>query len=269
MRLGIVLLLSFALIFSDSKQDHSSTLRVFIATLISPLEFAASMPTAIFNWFDTNVTSRSDLIKQLNNLQDERLLLQAQAQTLVSLEAENAHLRQLLGSMERQKSRRTVAEILTVDADPNKHLVTINRGISDGAYLGQPVLDARGVLGQIVDLSMLTSKVLLVSDASHAIPVKVLRNGVRAIAKGSGKPNELILEQLPHTIDLKPGDVLITSGLGMRFPDGFPVAVIRQFISIPGNPFASATATTSTDLSRSGLVILLWPEIPTNKSRGN
>lgn len=269
MRLGIVLLLSFALIFSDSKQNHSSAFRVFIATLISPLEFIASVPTTFFNWFDTNVTSRSELIKQLNNLQDERILLKAQAQTLVSLEAENAHLRQLLGSMERQKSRRSVAEILTVDSDPNKHLVTINKGISSGAYLGQPVLDARGVLGQIVDLSMLTSKVLLVTDASHAIPVKVLRNGVRAIAKGTGKPNQLVLEQLPHTIDLKPGDVLITSGLGMRFPDGFPVAVVNQLNSIPGNPFASAAATTSTDLSRSGLVILLWPDIPILIREGN
>jgi rod shape-determining protein MreC len=109
----------------------------------------------------------------------------------------------------------------------------------------------------------MTSKVLLISDSSHAIPVKILRNGVRAIAKGTGEPNELLMEQLPHTVDIKPGDILITSGLGMRFPDGFPVGIVNSFDSIAGNPFASASATTSTDLSRSGLVILLWPDIPT------
>jgi len=228
------------------------------------LEYIVSLPSSVFAWIDEHLTSRTELLDDLKTLKDERVLLQAQAQTMVALEAENANLRALLGSMERKRSKRTVAEILNVDSDPTQHLVTVNKGTNDGVYLGQPVLDARGVLGQVVDVSLMTSKVLLITDHSHAIPVKVLRNGIRAIAKGTGKPNQLLLEQLPHTTDLKAGDVLITSGLGMRFPDGFPVAVINEFNSDSGNPYASASATTSTDLSRSRLVILLWPELMAN-----
>lgn len=231
------------------------------------MEYIVSLPANLFDWIDEHLTSRTDLLEELKTLKDERVLLQAQAQTMVALEAENANLRALLGSMENKRSKRSVAEILRVDSDPTQHLVTVNKGTKDGVYIGQPVLDAKGVLGQVVDVSMLTSKVLLITDHSHAIPVKVLRNGIRAIAKGTGKPNQLLLEQLPHTTDLKAGDVLITSGLGMRFPDGFPVAVVNQFNSISGNPYASASATTSTDLSRSRLVILLWPEI-INDSQG-
>ena len=226
-----------------------------------------SLPASVFDWIDEHLTSRTELLDELKTLKDERVLLQAQSQTMVALEAENANLRALLGSMESKRSKRSVAEILRVDSDPTQHLVTVNKGTKDGVYIGQPVLDAKGVLGQVVDVSMLTSKVLLITDHSHAIPVKVLRNGIRAIAKGTGKPNQLLLEQLPHTTDLRAGDVLITSGLGMRFPDGFPVAVVNQFNSISGNPYASASATTSTDLSRSRLVILLWPEI-LNEAQG-
>lgn len=259
-------MLSFVLIFTDSQRKQSSSIRIFIATLISPLELIVSLPSKAFDWMDTSVTSRADLIEQIKLLRDERVLLKAQAQNMVSLETENAHLRQLLGSMERKRNKRSVAEILTVDSDPSKHIVTLNKGTNSDVFLGQPILDSRGVLGQVVDLSLYTSKVLLITDSSHAIPVKVLRNGVRAIAKGTGKANQLILEQLPHTADIKPGDILITSGLGMRFPDGFPVAIVKEFESKPGNPFASASATTSTDLSRSGLVIMLWPNVPSSET---
>lgn len=261
-----MLLLSFALIFSDSHREQSSTVRLFIGTLISPLEYVVSLPNNAFDWIDQHWTSRADLLDELKALKDERVLLMAQSQSLVSLEAENAHLRSLLGSMERKRSRRTVAEILSVDSDPSQHLVTLNKGSREGVYAGQPVLDARGVLGQVVEVSALTSKVLLISDSHHAIPVKILRNGVRAIAKGTGITNQLMIEQLPHTVDIKSGDILITSGLGMRFPDGFPVGVINTFDSVAGKPFASATATTSADLSRSGLVILLWPDIPSDET---
>ena len=248
------------MIFSDSHREQSSTIRLLIATAISPLEYFVSLPTSVFDWIDEHLTSRTELLDDLKTLKDERVLLQAQAQTMVALEAENANLRALLGSMERKRSRRSVAEILRVNSDPTQHLVTVNKGTKDGVFVGQPVLDAKGVLGQVVDVSAMTSKVLLITDHSHAIPVKVLRNGIRAIAKGTGKPNQLLIEQLPHTTDLKTGDILITSGLGMRFPDGFPVAVVNSFNSISGNPYAFASATTSTDLSRSRLVILLWPD---------
>jgi len=247
---------------SDNQRQQTSAIRLFLSTLISPLEYLAAIPAGLLDWADSSMTSRSELMLEIKELRDERMFLKAQAQTMISLEAENAHLRQLLGSLKKERGRRQIAEIMKVNSDPSLHLVTINKGSKDDVYKGQPVLDATGVLGQVIDTSLLTSKVLLITDTSHALPVKILRNGIRAIVKGSGHPNQLMLEQIPHTADIKKGDILVTSGLGMRFPVGFPVAIINGIDNDPGKPFASATATTSADLLRTGLVILLWPNFP-------
>ena len=244
---------------SDSQKQQTSAFRLFLSTLISPLEYLAAIPAGFLDWADTSMTSRSQLMLEIKELRDEQMFLKAQAQTMISLKTENAQLRQLLGSLKKERGRRRIAEILNVNPDPSRHIVTINKGRSDDVYNGQPILDATGVLGQVIESSMLTSKVLLVTDYSHALPVKIVRNGIRVIAKGTGHPNQLVLEQIPHTADIKKGDVLVTSGLGMRFPSGFPVAIVDEVISDPGQPFASALATTTANLLRTGLVILLWP----------
>jgi len=249
---------------SDNQRQQSSAVRIFLSTLISPLEYLVAIPAGFLDWADTSMTSRSELIADIKELRAEQTILKAQAQAMISLEVENAHLRQLLGSLKREKGRRRIAEIMNVDSDPSKHLVTINKGSKDKVYVGQPILDATGVLGQVVVTSPLTSKVLLITDNTHAIPVKILRNGIRAIAKGTGHPNQLVLEQIPHTADIKQGDILVTSGLGMRFPGGFPVAVIQAVNNDHGQAFASASATTSADLLTTGLVVLLWPDHGTN-----
>lgn len=247
---------------SDNQRQQTSAIRSFLSTIISPLEYLAALPAGLLDWADTSMTSRAQLMAEIKTLRDEQIFLRAQAQTMISLEAENAHLRQLLGSLKKERGRRQIAEIMSVDTDPSRHIVTINRGSKEGVYAGQPVLDATGVLGQVISTSLLTSRVMLITDNSHALPVKILRNGIRAIAKGTGDPNQLVLSQIPHTTDIQKGDILITSGLGMRFPGGFPVAVIDAVHSDSGEPFANAAATTSADLLRTGLVILLWPEFP-------
>ena len=256
----MVVALSIFLMISDNQRQQSSAVRVFLSTLMSPIEYLASLPAGFLDWADTSMTSRSQLILDINELRAEQVILKVQSQRMISLESENAHLRQLLGSLKREKGRRRIAEIMSVDSDPSKHIVTINKGNMDSVYIGQPILDATGVLGQVISTSALTSKALLITDTSHAIPVKILRNGIRAIAKGTGSPNQLVLEQLPHTADIKPGDTLVTSGLGMRFPGGFPVATIKTVNNDPGHTFAHAYATTSADLLRTGLVVLLWPD---------
>ena len=247
---------------SDYNKQQTSAIRVFISTLISPLEYLATIPSGLADWADSSMRSRSELNLEIKELRDEQMFLKVQAQKMISLETENAHLRQLLGSVKREKGRRRIAEIMNVNSDPSQHLVTINKGSKDGVYTGQPILDATGVLGQVINTSILTSKALLITDNTHAIPVKSMRNGIRMIAKGSGLANQLILEQIPHTADIKAGDLLVTSGLGMRFPEGFPVAVVDLVIRDTGKPFASASATTSADLLRTGLIVLLWPNFP-------
>ncbi len=244
---------------SDNQRQQTSSIRFFLSTALSPFEFLASLPSGFLDWADTSMTSRSQLMLEIKELRDEQMFLKVQSQKMISLESENAHLRQLLGSLKRERGRRRIAEIMSVDSAPSNHTVTINKGTKDGVYLGQPILDSTGILGQVIDTSVMTSKVLLITDNTHAIPVKILRNGFRAIAKGTGLANQLILGQLPHTADIKPGDVIVTSGLGMRFPVGFPVGTVDSFNTDRGQSFASANVTTSADLLRTGLVILLWP----------
>jgi len=245
---------------SDSQHKQTSAVRLFLSTLISPLELLASIPSGFLEWADTSMTSRSQLEQEIKDLRDEQMFLKVQSQKMITLESENAHLRLLLGSLKRERGKRRVAEIMRVDSDPSKHLVSINRGSKDDVYVGQPVLDATGVLGQVIYTSLITSKVLLITDSKHAIPVKILRTGLRAIAKGTGQSNLLTIDQLPHTSDIRVGDKIVTSGLGMRFPVGFPVGTIDSFDSDQGSSFATAKVTTSADLLRTGLVVLLWPD---------
>ena len=259
--------MSIVLMVSDNQREQTSAVRSLLSTLLSPLEYVAALPSNFLTWVDDSMTSSSSLRRQIKELEDEAMILRVQAQSMIALEAENAHLRQLLGSLKRERGKRRIAEIMSVDSDLAKHLVTINKGTNDEVYNGQPVLDATGVLGQVVENSLLTSKVLLITDVNHAIPVKILHNGIRAIAKGTGNANQLILEQIPHTTDIQIGDVLVTSGLGQRFPAGFPVAEITSINSDKRQPFATATAKTSADLTRTGLVVLLWPDFPSVESR--
>jgi len=245
---------------SDSQYKQTSAIRLFLSTLISPLELLASIPSGFLDWADTSMTSRSQLEQEIKELRDEQMFLKVQSQKMISLESENAHLRLLLGSLKRERGKRRVAEIMHVDSDPSKHLVSINKGAKDGVYIGQPILDANGILGQVISTSLITSKVLLITDTKHAIPVKILRTGFRAIAKGTGQPNTLSIDQLPHTADIKVGDKIVTSGLGVRFPVGFPVGTVDSFDSDQGESFATAKVTTSADLLRTGLVVLLWPD---------
>ncbi len=254
---------------SDNQRQQTSAVRALLSTMISPLEYMVAMPSKFIEWADTSMYSRSELLQEIQELRAEQVILKVQAQKMISLEVENANLRQLLGSIKKKKSRSQIAEIMSVSSNPSRHLVTINRGRKDDVYVGQPVLESTGVLGQVIESSLLTSKVLLITDNSHAIPVKILRNGIRSIAKGTGYPNQLVLDKIPHTTDVKKGDVLVTSGLGLRFPSGFPVAVIESVDHDPGKAFASASATTSADLLRTGLVVLLWTKFPVIKDTGN
>ena len=153
-----------------------------------------------------------------------------------------------------------VAELLSVDSDPFSHQVLINKGALDGVYNGQPVINDQGVVGQVLHVGSTTSRVLLVTDSSHGIPVRVLRNDLRAIASGSGELDKLELRNLPRNTDIQVGDLLVTSGLGGRFPMGYPVAKISRFSYEEGKPFAEVKAVPLAALDRLRYLLLLWPE---------
>src|SRR5690606_78669 len=179
-------------------------------------------------------------------------------QRLAALEMENARLRELLDSTARVGSRALVAEILAVDLDPYRQRFDLNRGLVDGVFVGQALLDAQGVVGQVVNVGALTSEAVLITDADHAVPVTVNRNGLRTIAVGTGDSNRLRLPYLTNNSDIEVGDLLVSSGLGGVFPPGYPVARVVEVKQQPGQSRAEVTAEPMSKLDRDREVLLVW-----------
>ncbi|MNZ34856.1 Cell shape-determining protein MreC [compost metagenome] len=169
-------------------------------------------------------------------------------------------LRELLNSSALVNEKVEVAELIGVDPNPFTHRILINKGERDGVFLGQPVLDARGLMGQVVELMPYTSRVLLLTDTTHSIPVQVNRNGLRAIASGTGNPERLELRHVADTADIKEGDLLVSSGMGQRFPAGYPVATVNEVIHDSGQPFAIVRAIPTAALNRSRYMLLVFSD---------
>lgn len=152
-----------------------------------------------------------------------------------------------------------IAELLSVDLDPYKRQVVINKGSNDGVYPGQPMVDAQGVMGLITNVSPFSSTALLVTDPNHSLPIQLLRNGLRAIVSGSGSANRFELENIPNNSDIKVGDEFVSSGLGCVFPTGYPAGRIVEINTDPSLPFAHVIAEPAAALDRSREVLLVWP----------
>ena len=182
-------------------------------------------------------------------------------QELESLSYENERLRRLLGAASSLQVNYHFAELLRIDLDPFSHRVLINRGRNDGVLSGQAVIDSGGVMGQVESVLPGMAYVILISDPGHALPVQVARTGHRSIIYGSGDTSILRLSELPINIDLQPGDHLLTSGLGERFPAGYPVAEVMSVQREPGQTFAVAYARPLAALDRGREVLLLEPRL--------
>ena len=195
-------------------------------------------------------------------LRAERLLTNARLQRLSALEAENARLRALLEARSTVRDEVRVAEIMAVDANPYEHNLIIDIGSRDGVYDGQAIVDVNGVVGQVIRTGVMTAQAVLISDADHALPVEVNRNGLRTIAVGTGEIDRLDLPFLPNNADVRAGDLLVTSGLGGAFPSGYPVAVVNSVTRIPQEPFADVTATPAAALDQVREVMLIWSAPP-------
>lgn len=251
-------LVSMALMIVDYRQHHLHTLRSALSVVMYPLHLVANSPHALGVWLSDTLVTREQLQEDNAQLRDENLRLRVQQQKLAALEEENIRLRDLLGSSFEVGDRVLIAEIYAVDLDPYKQQVMIDKGSDSGVYRGQAVLDANAVLGQVVQVNPSTSQVLMITDASHSLPVQVNRNGLRSIALGTGRTNELELAHLPNNSDIKIGDLLVTSGLGGHFPAGYPVAEVTSVERIPGKPFARVLARPSAHLDRIREVLLVW-----------
>ncbi len=186
------------------------------------------------------------------------MLKKADNLLLEQLKQENARLRELLGSPLRQDEHMMVTQVISGANTPYRDQVVIDKGSNDGVYEGQPVISDKGVVGQVVGISNFNSRVLLICDTAHALPVQVLRNDIRVIAAGSGCADDLQLEPLPGNTDIRVGDVLVTSGLGGRFPEGYPVAVVSAVKHDTQRAYTIISARPSAELQRLRYLLLLW-----------
>jgi len=263
-RLVGILILSLSLMWLDSHSQIFKPVRSALGYVLYPLHQISSAPSVLIDWFGDSAKSRQQLIAENAELSARNLILGQKIQRLISLETENSELRELLGASDRIGERVIVVELVAVDPDPFSQQIVINKGLEDGVFMGQPVLDSHGLMGQVIDVLPHSSRVLLIADSNHAIPVQINRNGVRAIAVGSGKLNELNLVYVPDTADIKEGDLLVSSGLGGRYPRGYPVASVATVEHFPGKAFAVVKAIPSAHLDRSRHMLLVFSDKVSN-----
>lgn len=259
-RLALALAMSVMLIVLDFKLDAFSTTRVFLNSLVSPVQYLANLPGQLLNASAQRLTSQQALIEENEQLTNRLLLQNEKLQRFAALEQENKELRRLLDAPVRQNMRKMVAELMAVDNTPYSQQIVINKGAIDGVYLGQSILDERGIVGQVMEVGTTNSRVLLISDVTHSIPVRSIRNNSRFIASGSGAIDELYLTHVAHSADIREGDVLVSSGLGEVFPEGYPVAEVTQVIRDESRPFAQVTIAPQARLNRLKYLLLLWPQ---------
>jgi rod shape-determining protein MreC len=258
-RLVLVLIFSGALIFFDHKVNSFEGLRGSLQSIVSPLQYLANTPNQLMMWASENVRSREQLITTNQHYKINELKLHEQLMQLEIFKLENDRLRLLLASPLRSKVNKMVAKILSVDSDPYTHHVIINRGENDGVYEGQPVLDEEGIVGQIMHVGTTSSRVILITDVNHAVPVRVRRNGLRLIANGAGRIDRLNHSFVSHSADIKKGDLLVTSGLGGKYPEGYPVSLVTLITQDVSRPFAQIYSQPVAKIDRLRYLLLLWP----------
>ena len=248
------------LIYADFRLDGMARTRSVLNNFATPLYWITDIPARLSEWNDTNIRSRNHLLEDNDKLRQENLLLSGRSQQLSALMAENTRLRALLNSSALLRNDVLVAELIGVSPDPVRHQMILNKGANEGVYVGQSLIDAEGLLGQVVEVSELSSRVLLITDATHALPVQVNRNGVRAIAEGTGALGSLEIHHVAATTDIEEGDLLVSSGLGGRFPVGYPVAEVSKVVRDPGQTFATVEARPVAALDRSRHVLLVFAD---------
>ncbi len=239
---------------------YLGSVRALLSVVVYPIQYIVNFPVSASDWMEDSLATEHDVQAENEKLKSQNAFLQAQMQKYVSLEIENMRLRRLLDASERLTDRVLTAELLAVDLDPFSHQVMINKGGRHEVYEGQPILDANGVYGQVVYVSLLSSTVVLITDPGHALPVQVNRSGLRTIAQGTGLVDRLDLLHIPNNGDIREGDMLVTSGLGGVFPPGYPVAVVVEVKPDSSKPFAVVAARPLAELDKSREVLLVWKE---------
>lgn len=257
-RFLLLAIVCVALMLLDSREQHLVRVRQALTVVVYPVRVLVDLPFRTWHSVRDTFAARDALIAENQQFRRERLETEARLQRLAALEMENARLRELLDSTARVGSRALVAEILAVDLDPYRQRFDLNRGFVDGVFVGQALIDAQGVVGQVVRVGPFTSEAVLITDADHAVPVSVNRNGLRTIAVGTGDSRRLRLPYLTNNAEIEVGDLLVSSGLGGVFPAGYPVGRVLEVRLRPDQSFAEVIAEPISALDRDREVLLVW-----------
>ena len=259
LKLFLAVTASVGLILSDGQTNAIIQARGFLETAVGSLYYLANTPRAVLDGVSDNLVDTNKLQIEKRVVKEQLREKNADLLLLDQLRVENQRLRLLLNSPLRTDEYKKIAEVLTAETDVYRQQIVINQGEKDGAYVGQPVIDEKGVVGQIISVGEHTSRILLIPDVTHAVPVQVLRNDVRLIANGTGHGDELTLDNVPRSVDIEKGDLLVTSGLGGRFLEGYPVAIVESVSRNGKNYFATVTAKPLASIDKLRYVLLLWP----------
>ena len=258
LRLLLLASLSILILVVDHRENHLDAVRRAIGATVYPLRVIVDAPTALWHWTRETRESQNELRLENSRLNAERLLTHARLQRYSALEAENARLRAMLEARTLVRNEVRVAGIMSVSANPFRHVLVIDKGKNDGVYDGQAMIDANGIVGQVIETGLFSSHAVLISDPDHALPVQINRNGLRTIAVGTGDFDRLDLPFLPNNADVTEGDLLVTSGLGGAFPAGYPVAIVDSVTRIPQEPFAAVSAEPAAKLNQVREIMLIW-----------
>lgn len=251
----------------DHRYNHLQVVRSSLATATYPLQYLAHLPTALGEILSENLTIRSELLSDNDELRKQALFNQAKLLRLVLLEQENTRLRLLLGSPVLTSNEQVlIADILSVDLHPFKQLIVINKGKQQGVYEGQPLVGAKGIIGQVVDVFPMHSNALLISDPNHALLAESNRTNLRVLLVGSGQSDRVQLKNVSLSADIRVGDLLHTSGLDGLYPPNYPVAEVTTISNLPGEAFLHVEARLLVDLDTIREVLLIWTDSVEAKS---
>ena len=262
----VAVVASIVLMSVDHHASHLESTRGLLSTVIYPLQLAIHLPVRTGEWLSEQFAMRRTILAENTRLREERLRLRARLEKFDALEVENQRLRNLLGSSEKLAERVLAAELIAVDMDPFSRRIVLDKGARHDVSPGQVLIGSSGVMGQIIHVGPFTSNALLITDPSHALPVQIHRNGLRAVALGTGPLNLLKLSYVPNNADVRIDDQVVTSGLGSRFLSGYPVGKVVEILRDQGQPFAEVYVQPSAMLERTREVLLVRSDPVTDQA---
>ena len=257
-RFALAVILSIAVIFVDVRTKLLNDFRYYLETVLYPVLAFADSPHSLSRLVSSQLKSHSELIEENEKLSAENFLQRADIQRLQSLETENAALRKMLNSPQPESSKRLFGELIDIDSNPYLKRIVVNRGKQSGVYEGMPVISDSGLVGQVISVNYAFSRVLLITDPNCSVPVIDNRSSLRAIATGTGSQDEILINNVPRSTDVRVGDKFYTSGLGGVYPEGYPVAEVTSIGFSETQPFALIKAKPTVDLDKIRYVLMYW-----------